>query len=280
MTNLLNTYFFKTLELQYLNNYFSDSIRYEYGEKEQSDEFCGFYFHGRDTPFTLEEHDIPIRSFRHFSEYSYPLYLFYNEASGGEIDELLRRYDNITVVPIDSMRSINDYDDFVINKMFNYTNINKTLTIHSDGYLINPGWEKFVLEHDFDYIGAPWCNHAGKDGVIFQEGCEQFYNIERLTAVGNGGFCFRKRDKCLQVVETVDQKHLNWKYVEGHLPDDVFFSYFGFGLGIFQEYDIQLAYKWALEPIMNWDTFGFHRTQRLIDRKLMTFRETAGQEFL
>lgn len=254
-----------TIELQELKNHFS-YLTYQYGEKEKSNDFCGFYFHGRTTPFTLEEHDIPIRTFRCFSRFSYPLYLFYNVSSGGEIEELLRRYDNIIVVPINPMHSINDYDDFVINNMFHHTEINNTLTFHSDGFLINPGWEEFVLDHNFDYIGAPWCNHAGRDGELFKSGCSQFYQIDKLTAVGNGGFCFRKRDKCLEVVSKVDREHLNWQYVDGHLPDDVFFSYFGFGLGVFDSFDVELAFQWAGEPISSWNTFGFHRTQTLINR--------------
>lgn len=256
---------FSTISLETLKDHFSN-LSYHYGEKEKSNDFCGFYFHGRATPFTLEEHDIPIRTFKYFSRFSYPLYLFYNQSSGGEIDEVLRRYDNIIIVPIEPMRSIRDYDDFVINQMFYYTGINKTLTFHSDGFLINPGWEEFVNTNDFDYIGAPWCNHAGNDGMLFKTDCDQFYNINHLTAIGNGGFCFRKRDKCLQVMDAVNREHLNWEYVDGHLPDDVFFSYFGFGLGIFNSYDIDLAFKWAGEPIRSWNTFGFHRTQTLINQ--------------
>lgn len=249
-----------------LNRYFDQAISYRYGEKPTSDEFCGLYFHGHARPFTLAEHDIPIRTFRYFSQYSYPIYLFYNEAAGGEIEELLRRYDNIVVVPIKVMRSIRDYDVFVIYEMFEKISINNTLTFHWDGYLLNPGWEAYVLEHDFDYIGAPWCRHAGEDGNLYLPGQETRHPIRRRTAVGNGGFCFRKRDKCREVAAVVDRRALNWRYSNGlNLPDDVFFSYFGFGLEIFRPYDVSLAYRWALEPMGSWETFGFHRTQPLVD---------------
>lgn len=267
---------FDQIELSEVKQHFAD-LHYTYGSKPRSNDFCGFTFHGSNKPFTLEEHEVPIKTFRCFSEYSYPLYLFINLNSIGELDELLRIYDNIKVVSIEPMMSINDYDEFVINKMFGHTSIENTLTFHSDGFLLNPGWESFVVNNNIDYIGAPWCGPTGSDGQLFVDGCERFYDIQRQTNIGNGGFCFRRRSKCLQVLERVDQSHLNWNYVEGHLPDDVFFSYFGFGLGIFESYDLSLAFQWAREPIVTWDTIGFHRTQVMINRKLASLRQSMQE---
>lgn len=239
-------------------------LHYRYGDKPPSDDFCGLYFHGRTTPFTLKEHEVPILTFRYFSEFSYPIYLFYNEDSGGEINELLEMFDNIRVVPISPMLSIRDYDKFVMFEMFSKVlqKHNRTLTFHSDGFLLSQGWERFVLDHDFDYLGAPWCLSVQDTAPVVVPGADNKYPVKQPIAVGNGGFCLRKRDKCLRVVDAVDPRDLNWLYTGFNLPDDVFFSYFGFGLGIFKSYDISLARRWSQEPLRSFDSYGFHKTYR------------------
>lgn len=229
-------------------------------ERPKSDDFCGVYFHGRSTPFTLLEHEVPIRSFRYNSEYNFPIFLFCNVSAGGELDALLEKYDNIHLIPIKPMHSMRDYNDFVIFEMWKHIPINNTLTFHSDGWLINPGWERFITHHDFDYIGAPWCYPTGLAAPVFRDANQTKYQIKHRSVVGNGGFCFRKKDKCQEVVAAIDPQDLCWEYLDGFFPDDVFFSYFGFGLGIFKRYDLELAYKWSAEPIASLKTFGFHKT--------------------
>ncbi len=260
---------FSDLSLLNLKEFIRPQINYSYNEKEIDDEFCGIYFHGYDSPFTLSEHELPIKCFRFFSKKSYPIFLFCYQQSE-DLTKLLKLYENIIVVQLDQpMKSINDYDEFVIYKLFQWIpkRYNKTLTFHSDGFLINHGWEEFVNYHDFDYIGAPWCNFCGEDGDVVLPEYKDLYSIQTKTAVGNGGFCYRKRDKCLEVVNAIQKYHLNWKYTGSNLPDDVFFSYFGFGMNFFKNYDISLSYKWSKEPIDSLDTFGFHCTSKLIKEK-------------
>jgi hypothetical protein len=60
---------FWTITLSDVKTIVGERISYSHGEKPLNHEFCGIYFHGRETPFTLEEHDIPIRAFKYFSKY-------------------------------------------------------------------------------------------------------------------------------------------------------------------------------------------------------------------
>jgi hypothetical protein len=98
------------------------------------------------------------------------------------------------------------------------------------------------------------------------------YPIKTASGVGNGGFCYRRRGRCLEVVESVDPDDLNWDYSPTGLPDDVFFSYFGFGLGIFRSYDIALAHRWSKEPFMGFESYGFHSTKTRMDARLLENR--------
>ena len=83
------------------------------------------------------------------------------------------------------------YSKFMIYDLWQYVDSNHCLTIHADGYVINPRkWSSVFLE--FDYIGAPW--PVRHDVFVDPFG--------RTQRVGNGGFSLRSR-KLL----TVPQKH-------------------------------------------------------------------------
>jgi len=242
----------------------------EYKPKISSNEFAGIYVYGWDRDFKLEENEAPILAFRHYSQYSYPIFLFCNKDKTGEVEKLADKYENINIILIEEMRSIKDYDHFMITECFQRIPkmFNRLLNFHEDGFLLKAGWEDFVLEHDFDYIGAPW-NHIEtqdneyaldkylkfkiKDGTKWED-------IKSNTVVGNGGFCYRKRDKALQVVDRIDLKDYEQKWKGGQVcPDDMFYSFHGFGLGYFKPVSVELAKQFSEEPYCGADTFGFHR---------------------
>ena len=230
--------------------------------KPVSQDFAGIYIHGQAKPFSLETHEVPLNCFRHFSQYSYPLYLFVSEGYEGELDKLLKRDQNIIHITIPVMENIADYDRFVIEDLYRLLpdSAENTLIFHDDGFLIQGGWESYAL--GFDYIGAPWPEPCGGDKLILHN--QDRYPISCRTKVGNGGCCFRKRSKCLEVLNRVQLDDLNWEFLQGHLPDDVFFSYFGFGLSIFKPVTPDEARRWATEPISSLTSFGFHKTDHQI----------------
>lgn len=58
-------------------------------------------------------------------------------------------------VSIPRINSIKDYDSFVVHSLPNYISSDYCLTIHWDGFIVNPSaWNDQFL--NYDYIGAPW----------------------------------------------------------------------------------------------------------------------------
>ncbi|MRS02167.1 hypothetical protein EG832_02890 [bacterium] len=104
------------------------------------------------------------------------------------------RLNNRYRVSIPRINNIRDYDRFVIQKLGDYIHTDYALTIHWDGFILNPkAWSAEFLE--YDYIGAPWKHHKG--------------------LVGNGGFCLRSKKLLRYLVENYSCEQIN-------RPDDVF----------------------------------------------------------
>lgn len=66
------------------------------------------------------------------------------------------------------------YSQFMLHELYKYVDTEYCLTIHDDGFIINPHlWDDEFLE--YDYIGAPWKNYG------------------QINRVGNGGFSLRSK---------------------------------------------------------------------------------------
>lgn len=93
----------------------------------------------------------------------------------------------------DSISSIIEYSDFVLNNLNDLIDTDFVLLIQWDGYVIHPEqWRDDFLS--YDYIGAPW-PHFHQD-----------------RAVGNGGFSLRSK-RLLRAVASDD--------IAKHHPEDV-----------------------------------------------------------
>lgn len=67
------------------------------------------------------------------------------------------------------------YSKFMLHELYKYVDTDYCLTIHDDGFVINPHlWDDTFLE--YDYIGAPWKDHG------------------QINRVGNGGFSLRSKN--------------------------------------------------------------------------------------
>ena len=83
---------------------------------------------------------------------------------------------NIQYIKIPAIKSINEYSNFMVKKLYDYVDTDFVITIQNDGFIINPHlWKNEFLE--YDYIGAPWRNIPHYSGV----------------RVGNGGFSLRSK---------------------------------------------------------------------------------------
>ena len=64
----------------------------------------------------------------------------------------------------------------------------------------------------------------------------------------------------IEVAEKVADEDCDWKYDGNQLPEDTFFSYFGFGMNIFKQVPEDIAMRFSREPYHeSIDSFGFHR---------------------
>ena len=72
-----------------------------------------------------------------------------------------------------------DVSPWMLHELYKYINTDHCLTIHSDGFVINPQlWDNDFLK--YDYIGAPWSHTIPYYGQKYR--------------VGNGGFSLRSKN--------------------------------------------------------------------------------------
>ena len=259
------------MDLEKLQLIKNDVLKKEIPNHLYSEEFAGIYLHSN-TPFKLEDHQAPIHSFRLFSKYRYPLYLFISlDAITPDVEKLIKLYSPITVVSIVRLKDIIAFNNFCINNLLYliHPKHEKLLTFQSDGFLIKEGWEEKC--HGYSWIGAVW-----RDSI---QVVENTFNYPAVKGF-NGGFNFRRKSKCLKVNELVQKYGGQQKIVKGlqinenpprqqtgsFLAEDLYFSYFGFGAGISEDVSVSHANSFAKEPI-TWLEYnenpknycGFHR---------------------
>lgn len=249
-----------------LNKIKQETLEIPLTQKEKSDEFAGVYLISNRV-FDNETDLGAIHSFYVHSRNNYPLYFFIsNDAITKDFENVYEKYPNIQVKIIPTLKSIYEFNDFSINQLLYYVDEKheNLLYFQEDGHLIKEGFENFK---NFDWIGAAW-----KEPIRV---IENKFNFP-WQQVGNGGFNFRKRSKCLEVLEFVNRYGGQQNIVKGleiyekhktntpFLAEDAFFCHFGFGGGFFQPTPLDQANKFSLEPITfkqykNKESIGYHR---------------------
>ena len=146
-----------------------------------------------------------------------------------------------TVIKIPPITSLEEYSAFCIEKLAGYIESDFMLTIHADGFIINPYlWSDDFL--DYDYIGAPWPADA--------PWCTK-------SRVGNGGFSLRSR-RFMKIASELEETYRHEDILLTNFCHDIFIA-----AGC-RYAPVEVAMKFALEAKIpeceyNLDNcFGFH----------------------
>ncbi|MFZ2523321.1 MAG: DUF5672 family protein [Minisyncoccia bacterium] len=119
--------------------------------------------------------------------------------------------DHPNVIPINEIKSVEEYSRFAIAEIDKYVSTTHVLIIQYDGFILNPdAWTDEFLE--YDYIGSPW--------LVSQKLSVNVFGFpEKLVGkfvVGNGGFSLRSK-KLTSLCAELAHKNFFTKY---H-PEDV-----------------------------------------------------------
>ncbi len=120
--------------------------------------------------------------------------------------------------------SVNDYSRLLVSEEFYQAFDSEFLLIvQPDVYLFYDGLPHW-LNQPFDYIGAPWPN-----GISLNINVGRFlYNGAGTPVtiyVGNGGFCLRRRKKCLSLLAEY-RDVADW-FIRSGSNEDLFFAFMG-----------------------------------------------------
>ncbi len=254
----------KTIEdLYILGKICFDTLTVPIIDKQKSDEFCGIYFEGRPRELNCIEDFAAIHSFKIFSQYNYPMFIFSPNSKNLLNSDKKYKNCNIHYIKIPECNSHEAYSEFMIKNIWNYLpkQYENLLFTHPDGFLIKSGWEEFVLNGKFNYIGSAWC-HTPSIDIFFEN---EWKNLRfAKIACGNGGFSYRSRYWC----EKVSQEYSGFKLRETgrsdnrYPPEDLFYSHIINGLGG-NVAPIKDCMKFSLDPITLEEyskkiSFGFH----------------------
>ena len=162
-------------------------------------------------------------------------------------------FDDIEVIKIDSLKSKEEYSEFIIKELDKYFDTDFCLIVQHDGYILNGNaWLDEFME--YDVVAAPWLYSDGKN-------------------VGCGGFTLRSK-KLQHILATDDFLFASdpEDQAVGRLYRDYLIKKYGIR---FPSDD--LADKFAYElrtPI--YDTFGFHGKFHKPFQKTVVIKRTAA----
>ena len=144
------------------------------------------------------------------------------------------------------------YNHFVVYRLYDYINTTHCLLVQNDGYVVNPEqWKSEWMQ--YDYIGALW--PLPHDTFSFRD---PKGNIQRM---GNGGFTLRSK----KLLETAKELNLEWKQYYGFYHEDGFIcchnreQYESVGCK-FAPINIaaQFSHESNVEENLKYIPFGFH----------------------
>lgn len=195
-------------------------------EKSQSNLFAGVFVDGRNREINKFEDYACFHSFAAFSEYSYPIFAFvHNPKNFLDNNTFLINKYNIHVIKIKELTSLEEYSSFYIKELyFNIPqNIEHIITLQPDAMLIKNGYESYLLNHNFVYVGAPLIHMPAVEYLTENNSWEPFFNPIRI---GNGGMSYRKASFCRWASKNFGNFILREKFAENNKKpqEDLFYS--------------------------------------------------------
>ena len=195
-------------------------------DKTRSNLFCGIFVDGRNREINNIEDYACFHSFSTFSEYSYPIFAFVNNPNNflDNNQFLIDKY-NIKIIKIDQLNSLEEYSDFCIKELyFNIPpEIEHIITLQPDAMIIKKGYEQYLLNKNFIYLGAPLMHAQAIEYLTEQNTWESFFNPIRI---GNGGMSYRRASFCRWASQNFNKFTLREKFAENNKKpqEDLFYS--------------------------------------------------------
>ncbi|NBW12058.1 MAG: hypothetical protein EBR82_28905 [Caulobacteraceae bacterium] len=126
--------------------------------------------------------------------------------------------------------------------------------------LIKNGYEKYLLDNNFIYVGAPWLHAPAIEFFGEDDKWHDFFNPVR---VGNGGMSYRKSSFCRQAAEAYGNFLLREKFAENNKKpqEDLFFAVIA---NLYKNMPtIEQAKKFSIDPLDKIDynnkiSYAFH----------------------
>lgn len=194
--------------------------------KNKSELFAGIFIDGRNREINKLEDYACFHSFATFSQYSYPIFAFVNNVNNFLNDNkfLIDKY-NIKIIKINELISLEQYSSFCIKKLyFNIPqHIEHIITLQPDAMFIKNGYETYLLNKNFVYVGAPLMHMPAVEYLSQNNLWEPFFNPIRI---GNGGMSYRKASFCRWASKNFGNFILREKFAENNKKpqEDLFYS--------------------------------------------------------
>lgn len=248
--------------IDFINYVCFDILKKEKTDASFSTEFAAVFVDGRDREINCLEDFACFHSFYTFSKFSYPIYVFINNTNNflnGRVD-LIKKY-NIIINKIPPIVSHDEYSNFCIKNLYFLIpeNIKHIITIQPDGMLMKKGYEEYILNKRFPYIGSPWLHSPSVDILNSNN---QWIPYFKNTQVGNGGLSYRNTDFCREASKRFSQLTLRERFTENKTPpEDLFFSVIA--NHFFGTPSVNEARQFSIDPLDKDDynnkvSFGFH----------------------
>lgn len=243
----------RSIEDQYLIYRIANDImsaKLDIINKEKSDEFCAIYVEGRNREINYLEDFMSLKSFKLYSKYNYPIFAFvYNDKNFLDDNAWLLNQWRINIIKIPEIKTLQDYSKFCIKDLyFKLPNwAEKCITLQPDALMLKNGWEEFINNNKFEFIGAHW-QHLTKLEVKTDNGW-QAMAFNPVYGV-NGGASFRKASK-MRLISTKFDNYILRQINDNNLSEDSFYSYLGFNWGICKYPTLKECDLFSKDPLTN-----------------------------